>query len=115
MLPNPQEAADFVTFTEEALNGKLHFLCSDRYVHIWEILLLHQKLMKIYRYTSYWDHRGLFAIGLTFPRSILEPRNGLKLFSVGWDTKCQTFNLLNNSKSKVKNGVKEAYKNLIEL
>ena len=34
MLPNPQEAADFVTFTEEVLNGKLHFLCSDRYVHI---------------------------------------------------------------------------------
>ena len=25
---NPQEAADLVTFTEEILNGKLHFLCS---------------------------------------------------------------------------------------
>ena len=28
MLPNPQETADLVTFTEEILNGKLHFLCS---------------------------------------------------------------------------------------
>ena len=28
MWPNPQETADFVTFTEEILNGKLHFLCS---------------------------------------------------------------------------------------
>ena len=28
MLPNPHEAADLVTFTEEMLNGKLHFLCS---------------------------------------------------------------------------------------
>ena len=28
MWPNPQEAADLVTFTEEILNGKLHFLCS---------------------------------------------------------------------------------------
>ena len=27
--PNPQETADLVTFTEEILNGKLHFLCSD--------------------------------------------------------------------------------------
>ena len=27
---NPQEAADLVTFTEEILNGKLHFLCSVR-------------------------------------------------------------------------------------
>ena len=28
MLPNPQFPADLVTFTEEILNGKLHFLCS---------------------------------------------------------------------------------------
>ena len=25
MWPNPQEIADLVTFTEEILNGKLHF------------------------------------------------------------------------------------------
>ena len=29
MWPIPQETADWVTFTEEILNGKLHFLCSD--------------------------------------------------------------------------------------
>ena len=28
MLPNPQFPADLVTFTEEILNGKLHFLRS---------------------------------------------------------------------------------------
>ena len=28
MGPNPQFSADLVTFTEEILNGKLHFLCS---------------------------------------------------------------------------------------
>ena len=28
MWPNPQETADLVTFTEEILNGKRHFLCS---------------------------------------------------------------------------------------
>ena len=28
MWPNSQETADLVTFTEEILNGKLHFLCS---------------------------------------------------------------------------------------
>ena len=28
MWPNPQETADLDTFTEEILNGKLHFLCS---------------------------------------------------------------------------------------
>ena len=25
---NPQETADLVTFTQEILNGKLHFLCN---------------------------------------------------------------------------------------
>ena len=29
MWPNTQETADLVRFTEEVLNGKLHFLCSD--------------------------------------------------------------------------------------
>ena len=28
MWPHPQESADLVTFNEEILNGKLHFLCS---------------------------------------------------------------------------------------
>ena len=31
MRPNPQETADLGTFTEEILNGKLHFLCSVRH------------------------------------------------------------------------------------
>ena len=30
MSPNPQESANLVTFNEEILNGKLHFLCSVR-------------------------------------------------------------------------------------
>ena len=29
MWPYPQETADLVTFTEEIVNRKLHFLCSD--------------------------------------------------------------------------------------
>ena len=29
MWPNPQFPVDLVTFNEEILNGKLHFLCSD--------------------------------------------------------------------------------------
>ena len=29
MWPNPQETKDLVTFTEEILNRKFHFLCSD--------------------------------------------------------------------------------------
>ena len=31
MSPNPQKYADLVTFTEEILNRKLHFLCSANY------------------------------------------------------------------------------------
>ena len=29
MWTNPKEAADLVTFTEEILNGKPYFLCSE--------------------------------------------------------------------------------------
>ena len=32
-----QENADLVTFTEEILNGKLHFLCSELYSRILEV------------------------------------------------------------------------------
>ena len=31
MSPSQQETADLVKFTEEILNGKLHFLCSHMY------------------------------------------------------------------------------------
>ena len=34
MWPNPQESADLVTFTEEILNGKVHFLCSEIYLQL---------------------------------------------------------------------------------
>ena len=34
MWPNLQETADLVTFTEEILNGKFHFLCSEKEEHI---------------------------------------------------------------------------------
>ena len=39
MWPNPPETADLVTFTEEILNGKLHFLCnvSNQVIHIEDI------------------------------------------------------------------------------
>ena len=41
MWPNPQEAVDLVTFTEEILNEKLHFLCSAICLSIqWLSLLL---------------------------------------------------------------------------
>ena len=34
MWPNPQKNADLVTFTEEILNAKIHFLCSENvYTH----------------------------------------------------------------------------------
>ena len=39
MWPNPQFPADMVTFTEEILNGKLHFLCSDSPLKLWIALV----------------------------------------------------------------------------
>ena len=39
MWLNPQETTDFVTFTEEILNGKLHFLFSESNYVIKELRL----------------------------------------------------------------------------
>ena len=33
----PAETADLVTFTKEILNGKLHFLCSETDLHVFDI------------------------------------------------------------------------------
>ena len=43
MWPIPQFAAELVTFTEEILNGKLHFLCSE----ISDIIHLRNKILYI--------------------------------------------------------------------
>ena len=40
-----QETADLVRFTEEILNGKLYFLCSELYLRGWFILT---DFMRIY-------------------------------------------------------------------
>ena len=36
MWPNPKKTADSVIFTEEILNGKLHFLCSHTLDNQWQ-------------------------------------------------------------------------------
>ena len=46
----PQETADLVTFTEEILNGKLHFLCNVSYHVVLSILIL-KDLLKTWKST----------------------------------------------------------------
>ena len=43
MCPNQQETADLITFTEEILNGKLHFLRSEKNIGDQPIFQLDQK------------------------------------------------------------------------
>ena len=47
MWPNSQFPADLVTFTEETVNGKLHFLGSERDFYLHGIL-------KTFRYKVNW-------------------------------------------------------------
>ena len=39
MWPNQQFSADLVTFTEDVLSGKLHFLCSETIADLQELVL----------------------------------------------------------------------------
>ena len=49
MWPNPQISADLVTFTEETLNRKLHFLCNGILLFLY---VSKQILRKIYGYVT---------------------------------------------------------------
>ena len=54
MWPVPQETADLVTFTDEILNGKRHFLCSVCYMD-------EQKACSVSSTWS-WNHKDLSAL-----------------------------------------------------
>ena len=56
MRPNPQENADLLTFTEEILNRKLHFLSSIK-SGIPEINFNHHEFPTVYDQKSYSDHQ----------------------------------------------------------
>ena len=46
MWPNPQTPADMVTFTEEILNEKLHFLCSLNRTPVSDCFDLHHQAFR---------------------------------------------------------------------
>ena len=66
MWPNLQETADFVTFTEEIPNWKLHFLCSENtdfntemgfkwdLLHIWQPIKNIRQLFVSMKDTTKW-------------------------------------------------------------
>ena len=108
MWPNPQFSADLVTFTEEILNGKLHFLCSVfcqslcpvSYIGRWVTLFMRSNwessdwdLTRFFIYKIWVPWRGLRPIieFLNFNTGVVEERslsntestaNGYSKFSV---------------------------------
>ena len=71
MWPNPQETADLVTLTEEILNGKLHFLCSDWYWK-WNLMTIpHLSLAFLAGILLLWDFDECFkTTSLTFCNAV---------------------------------------------
>ena len=58
MWPNPQETVDLVTITEEILNEKLYFLCSENSVMTLNPAKLY--LSKVNK--SHWRRSGIFTV-----------------------------------------------------
>ena len=52
MWPNPQFPVDMVTFTDETLNRKLHFLCSDIWVKYETVMKVIRKHLQGTKYTG---------------------------------------------------------------
>ena len=48
MRPNPQKTEDLVTFTEQIVNGKFHFLSSDGNCNTLSLLDTFVKTLKIF-------------------------------------------------------------------
>ena len=65
MLPNPQETVYLVTFTEEILNGNLHFLCS----------VYTKKMEKLSLITYTAPKHTIFNVGINNQIGLLE--NGI--------------------------------------
>ena len=106
MWPNPQFPADLFTFTEEILNGKLHFLCSDisglrisRFCsrewnelgsYLWPLLLLRKTIFTLY-------HMYFFFVGFLVEDLIeragfsLPSKRRLVFFVVSWWKLVQIF------------------------
>ena len=55
MCQNPQFLADLVTFTEEILNGKLYFLCSNNPLNF--VYLGSRTSLKLIRNTNQSRHQ----------------------------------------------------------
>ena len=67
MWPNPQEVADLVIFTEEILNGKLHFLCSATVKVIYWVcmnVLLTFNLGRVFTVKPYFEFCQTFKMKL---------------------------------------------------
>ena len=64
MWPNPKETVDLVTFTEGILNGKLHFLCSNK-KHL--LIILHNKPKEICYVNSFRSFYKSFQYILSIP------------------------------------------------
>ena len=62
MWLNPQELVDLVTFNEEILNGKLHFLCS--------VCILGSNLWVLFCDQA---RRGIILAALPLPLETVEP------------------------------------------
>ena len=71
MWPNPRETGNLVTFNEEILNGKLHFLCSEVKLSTWcNMVIMNLVFISWYCYHSFfWSNlvlqsEILFNIGI---------------------------------------------------
>ena len=103
MWRNPQETTDLVTFTEEILNWKLHFLCSvpstNHLALFLYLLIFFQQITPImnvtwhffkhclYMVTILYIHAKFLNINLEYSKSLTE--NILKVKDFGWNAFAQ--------------------------
>ena len=99
MWPNPQETAALVVFTEEILNGKLHFLCSVW----WKVLMTPDrnfKLISLYSITFFYCKISKFPM-------VFKSANSAK---TNWFQNEQTYLLVQSQQWKHQNNMWNLFK-----
>ena len=85
MWPNPQETVEMATFTEEILNRKLHFLCSD----MWEYSRIFYAVncMKVKKVVKLYSNNVLLLFKIILTLNIIWQRNLLSILKKSWSGK----------------------------
>ena len=79
MCQNPQDTVNLVTFTDEILNGKLHFLCKEMPLFQYQKLFLLNVNWKVLHIKSTFENNSVVKYLMVICSYVLPSTKNLKI------------------------------------